>query len=91
MHLAFIKVPASQLRPHDLIRVMDPEAITTNTEPTYYDPEWQVLGPPVSLAMTSDVAVRVGLRADDNGVMVRYGADEQVTVGRIVAGTARDG
>jgi len=78
----FLKVPASQLHEGDRIRVMDPPAIANGPEPSYYDPEWRVLGPPVPLASTSDVMVRLGIRTNDRGVSIRFGADEWVTVAR---------
>jgi hypothetical protein len=73
-------VEASELRPGDRIRLLRPPSGWEDGSDQYEPDQWRVLDLPIRLAMTNDVAVRLGIRAQDRGVSVRMPAMESVTV-----------
>jgi hypothetical protein len=75
-------VEASELRPGDRIRLLRPPSGWDNGPGQYEPDQWRVLDLPIRLAMTNDVAVRLGIRSGDKGISVRMPAYESVTVVR---------
>lgn len=70
----YVTVAARELRDGDRIRLANTAVVAANSTP------WMVLGTPVLLAQTRDVAVHVGIKRTDRGVTIRMGAEEPVTV-----------